>query len=147
LAIVPRSPRSIPLDRVKRIAAFRAALRTFLAQIEQASRTAGLTPRWYLMLLLIKGAPDGQERLSFSELAETLKLSPNSVSELAVRVEQAGLVERERSSDDRRVVYLRLTEEGERRLTKAIADTEGDRRQLAFALRDLIDLYETDRGH
>ena len=125
-----------------RIAEFRAALRTFLARSEQTSRAAGLTPRWYLVLLFIKGAPDGSERASFSELADRLKLSPNAVTELVGRVESAGLVGREPSADDGRVVYLRLTAEGEARLTAAIRASERDRRRLAKELRDLIELYD-----
>lgn len=127
-------------ERIRRIADFRAALRAFLAESEHASRRAGLTPRWYLVLLFIKGAHE--ERLSFSELADRLKLSRNTVTELVSRIEEAGLVEREASADDARVVYLRVTAEGERRLSTAITISERHRQRLAENLIDLIDLYE-----
>ena len=128
-------------DRIIRIAHFRAALRAFLARSEAVSRAWRLTPQRYLLLLTIKGAPDGSERVTFSELAERLKLSPNTVTELVARAEGDGLVRRERSSGDRRVTYLRLTEEGERRLLGAVTESEEDRRRLAQDLEDLRELY------
>jgi len=136
-----QAPNPIPLETIMRIADFRAALRTFLSQSEQASRAAGLTPQRYLLLLSIKGAPDGSERLSFTELAERLKVSKNGVTELVGRAERAGLIRREASTQDGRVVYLRLTREGERRLFSAVHATHEDRRRLAEALHDLVVLY------
>ncbi len=120
-----------------RIADFRAALRTFLRQSEQVSRACGLTPRQYLLLLMIKGAPDRSERLSFSELTERLKLDRVTVTELVARAERAGLVTRQRSTHDRRVVYLQLTDEGEQRLARAITASEANRRQLADVFGEL----------
>ncbi|MBD0349181.1 MAG: MarR family transcriptional regulator [Thermoleophilia bacterium] len=130
------------LERVLRIADFRAALRTFLRRSEQVSRSCGLTPRRYLLLLMIKGAPDRSERLSFSDLAERLKLDRVTVTELVARAERAGLVARQRSASDRRVTYLRLTDEGERRLALAIAASDEDRRQLAGAFRQLARTFK-----
>ena len=132
---------AMPVEKIERVANFRAALRTFLARSEQTSREAGLTPRRYLLLLMIKGAPDGSERLSFTELADRLKLSRNTVTELVARAERAGLVRREPSTEDARVIYLRLTDEGERRLQRALVASDEDRRQLAAELQDLADLY------
>ena len=57
-------------------------------------------------------------------------------------MEGAGLLFRERSEVDRRVVYLRLTDEGERRLQATLQASEQDRRRLALELRDLVDLYD-----
>jgi DNA-binding MarR family transcriptional regulator len=139
---VSQESTSVPLDDVRRIAAFRAALRTFVARIEVAARGAGLTPRWYLALLFVKGAVDGSERASFGELAGRLKLNTNTVTELVGRMEAAGLLFREPSDVDRRVVYLRLSDEGERRLQATLLASEQDRRRLAVELRDLVDLYD-----
>ena len=134
---------AMPVEKIERVAKFRAALRTFLARSEQTSRAAGLTPRRYLLLLMIKGAPDGSERLSFTELADRLKLSRNTVTELVARAERAGLVRREPSTEDARVIYLRLTDEGERRLQRALVASDEDRRQLAAELQDLAELYRS----
>ena len=134
------APPAVSRERIRRIADFRAALRAFLSDSEQASRSAGLTPRWYLVLLFIKGARD--ERLNFTDLTDLLKLSRNTVTELVSRVQDAGLVTRETSPDDARVVYLRLTAEGERRLEAAIVASEQHRKRLAEKLADLVDLYD-----
>jgi DNA-binding MarR family transcriptional regulator len=127
----------MPNERVIRIAEFRAGLRQFLRTNEQISRQWGLTPQRYLLLLQVKGARDGSERLSFSALADRLKVSPNTVTELVTRAEQAGLVRRERSQDGPRVVYVRLTEEGERRLLGALEESDDARRELIHAFEEL----------
>ena len=133
----------MPLQKIVRVANFRAALRTFLSRSEQASRASGLTPQRYLLLLMIKGAPDGSERLTFTELADRLKLSRNSVTELVSRAEESGLIRRERSASDGRVIYLQLTSEGEQRLLRALAASDEERRRLAHELEDLVELYRS----
>ena len=84
----------------------------FLRTSERNSRAAGLTPQRYLLLLMIKGAPDGSEQSTVTELAERLQLAQSTVTELVSRAEEIGLVERERSSDDGRIAILRLTRRG-----------------------------------
>jgi len=122
------------LDEVIRAGDFRARLRRFEQHSERVAAEHGLTPRRYLLLLLIKGAPDGSERSTISELAERMQLERHTVTELVDRAERAGLIERERSSDDRQVVDLRLTPEGEQRLLDSFRGLEAERR----ALRELL---------
>ena len=131
----------LPLERIIQIAEFRAALRTFLRQSETVSTKWGLTPQRYLLLLAIKGAPDGSQRSSFTELARRLKLSRNTVTEICTRAEEAGLLAREPSEEDGRVVYVRLTKEGDRRLCGAIAETEADRASFARAFDRVSDSF------
>jgi DNA-binding MarR family transcriptional regulator len=131
----------VSLDRIIRIAQFRADLRAFLRHNELVCRNAGLTPQRYLLLLAIKGAPDGSQRLSFTELADRLQLTRNTVTELCARAENAGLLHREPSQEDQRVVYLRLTPEGERRLLGVIRESDGYRRELRDAFDDLADTF------
>jgi DNA-binding MarR family transcriptional regulator len=139
----------LPLERIIHIAAFRAALRAFLHRNERIAETWGLTPQRYLLLLMIEGAPDGSRRLSFTELARRLQLSRNTVTELCARAEEAGLVEREPAEHDARVVYLRLTADGHRRLYGAAADNEAERKHLVRAFEELVESFEaatrTDR--
>ena len=52
---------SADLADYQRAAALRAAVRLFLRRGEQVARAAGLTPQRQLLLLMIKGAPDGSE--------------------------------------------------------------------------------------
>jgi len=136
------STRGIPLKRIVRTAEFRAALRLFQWQSETVSRGWGLTPQRYLLLLSIKGAPDRSQRLSFSQLVERLRLSANTVTELVARAEDAGLVRRERAEHDQRVIFLSLTDEGERRLAGALADSDVHRRELASAFDDLVASFD-----
>jgi len=125
----------LALERVIAIADFRAALRVFLRHSERAARRNGLTPQRHLLLLMIKGAGDGSEQLTVGAAAERLQLGPSTTTELVDRTEGVGLVRRERSSEDGRVVYLRLTNEGERRLAAVLDELESDRRELQQALR------------
>jgi DNA-binding MarR family transcriptional regulator len=126
-------------EEAARVAEFRVALRRFLHGTERVAREVGITPRWYLLLLLIKGAPDLSERSSVTQLAERLHLAQSSVTELVDRAEQAGLVRRERSAEDGRVVYLRLTPEGEDRFAQAFESLAAERRSLRDAIAELED--------
>jgi len=98
------------------VAEFRSALRHFLRRSERIARQSGLTPQRYTLLMMIKGAPDGGEQSTVTELADRMQLAQSTVTELVRRAESAGLVEREQSQRDARVAHLRLTPEGERRL-------------------------------
>ena len=130
-------PEVVSLQRVIEIAEFRASLRRFLRHSERAAKDGGLTPQWYLLLLMIKGAPDRSERITVGFAADRLQVSLNTATELVNRAGEQGLVRRERSETDARVVQLRLTKEGERRLGIVLADLEADRKDLQVALERL----------
>src|SRR5919201_242347 len=104
----------MPDPRYAAAASFRAELRRFLRQSEESARRHRLTPRQHLLLLMIAGA-DGATS-TVSELVRLLQLTQSAVTELVQRAEEAGLVTRSPSPIDGRVVNLRLTPEGERRL-------------------------------
>ena len=139
VAAVSKNPKehAVPADRIVAIAAFQAALRRFLRHSERIASNHGLTPQRYLLLLMIKGAADGSERLSVGEAAERLQLSDNTTTELIDRAEENGLLRRARSDNDGRVVHLRLTREGERRLQDVLRELDADRHQLEAALQSL----------
>jgi len=105
-----------PVDYVS-VADFRAALRRFLRVSEQAARRHRLTPRQHLLLLMIKGARDGSESSTVSELCKRLQLAQSTVTELVQRSGEAGLVRREPSGTDGRVAHIMLTPLGEQRLS------------------------------
>jgi DNA-binding MarR family transcriptional regulator len=130
---------SLSPGEVARVADFRAALRAFMRKSERNARQSGLTPQRYLLLLMIKGAPDGSEQSTVTELSERLQLAQSTVTELVRRAEETGLVEREQSSSDGRVAYLRLTEEGEGRLMKAFTTNDQERQELRAAIARLDD--------
>jgi DNA-binding MarR family transcriptional regulator len=131
----------VPLQRVIRIATFRSQLRSFLRHSERRCLSLGLTPQRFVLLLLIDGAPDGSRRASFTDLAARLELERNTVTELCARAEEAGLIVREPSALDLRVVSLRLTKEGDRLLQRALAETDDARRELLEAFESLADAF------
>jgi|SRR5581483_194056 len=117
-------------DEFRDVADLRSALRLFLRRSGEIAARNGLTPRYHLLLLMIKGAADGSERSTVSELTQRLQLTQSTVTQLVQRAEGDGLVYREPSTADRRVVYLRLTEEGERRIAASVSDHGPERRML-----------------
>jgi len=122
------------LAEYQHAAGLRAALRGFLRRGEEIARAHGLTPQRYLLMLMIHGAPDGSQQATVSDLANRLALAQSTVTELIDRSEAAGLVTRNASATDGRVVYVRLTPEGERRLAPAVTGLRAER----AALREVV---------
>ncbi len=92
------------------------------AQADQQLCKQGLThAQWGPLLLLRISGPS-----SVAKLVEELNTDAGAMTRLLDRLEAKGLCQRERSSEDRRVVMLTLTEEGCRitsKLTAVLADT------------------------
>jgi DNA-binding MarR family transcriptional regulator len=128
---------AVTVEEYQGTAALRASLRRFLRGSERTVRAHGLTPQRYDLLLAIKGAPDGSERATITDLCNRLELAQSSVSQLARRAENLGLLRRELAASDARVRYLHLTARGERRLAGAVAELRAERAQLAAALTHL----------
>jgi DNA-binding MarR family transcriptional regulator len=128
---------AIPTSDIVAVAEFRAGLRRFLRRTERIARQSGLTPQRYLLLLMVKGARDGSEQSTVTELSERLQLAQSTVTELVSRAEETGLIEREQSQTDARVAHLRLTEEGERRLMLAFTGLATERSNLRNAFTHL----------
>jgi len=119
------------------LAAFRFALRQFLAFSETAARKAGLTPRQHQALLGIKNAQSG-DGASIADLAEFLILHHNSAVELVDRLVRAGYVIRENDPNDRRRVLLRLTELGEERLAALSSNHFAEIERIGPELKRLL---------
>jgi len=128
---------ALTVEDVVAVAEFRAALRQFLRRSERIARQSGLTPQRLQLLMMIKGAPDGTEQSTVTELSERLQLAQSTVTELVRRAEDAGLLEREQSQRDARVAHLRLSEEGERRLALSFTALSTERQQLRDAFANL----------
>jgi DNA-binding MarR family transcriptional regulator len=131
------------LDEYIAVADFRASLRAFLRQSERVARQSGLTPQRYLLLLMIKGAPDGSGQSTVTELARRMQLAQSTITELVSRAEESGLVTREQSGRDGRVAYLRLTPEGDRRLELSFTGLSTEREQLRQAVDHLQPKHES----
>lgn len=96
---------------------------------------ADLTLSQYDVLLRLSEAAEG--RMKMTELAEAIVYSTGGLTRLVERMWRAGLVDRDQSAEDRRVVYAALTEEGRRRLQVASrVHMDGVARHFARYLAD-----------
>jgi DNA-binding MarR family transcriptional regulator len=120
----------ITKGEVLQAAEFRRQLRRFVAHGDAGVRRAGLTPQRYLLLLAVKGAPDGSETRSIGQLSDDLQLAQSSVTELVDRAAAADLVVRATSDADARTVLIRLQPAGEERLMAALVAVRAEREQL-----------------
>src|SRR5438067_2563282 len=103
----------------ERALAYRDSLRRFLHWSEQQAMDAGITPAQHQLLLAIRGHRGRPPTIG--DIAEHLLVRHHSVVGLVDRAERAGLVQRRVDARDHRVVRLRLTEKGSRRLAKLVA--------------------------
>ena len=115
-------------EECRRAAAFRFALRQFMADADADIRAEGLTPHRYLLMLAIKAAPDGGP-VTITDLADQLMSAQSSVTELVDRAVAAGLVERGGAADGR-VVTVALTDDGDELFARAFAAVRDDRQRM-----------------
>lgn len=97
------------------LAELRYRIRKFVREGDAVATASGLEPQQYLLLLMIRGIPEGQEA-TVRTLAERLALKHHSVVELIDRLEAHGYVRRNRSREDRRSVLVSLLPRGEKML-------------------------------
>jgi DNA-binding MarR family transcriptional regulator len=107
---VTLTPESVASD-------LRPVLLRLARELRKETEQLGITARQATFLWLVKRSPG----LSLAELAAEEGISPPAMSGHVDRLERVGLLERERSTDDRRRVGLRLTDEGERLMRRVRA--------------------------
>lgn len=95
----------------------RPVLLRLARELRKETEQLGITARQATLLWLVRRSPG----LSLAELAAAEGISPPALSGHVDRLERAGLIERLRSTDDRRRVGLRLTDEGARILRRVRA--------------------------
>jgi DNA-binding MarR family transcriptional regulator len=136
-------PAAEPLSKAdfEALARFRFAVRRYLRFSEEAVRRAGLTPQQYQLLLAVKGFP-GRDWATVGELADRLQLRHHSVVELANRAQAQGLVVRTHAPDDRRVVRVSLTAQGEDVLARLVTLHRAELRRVG----DLLQPPEVNPG-
>ncbi|MDE2515040.1 MAG: MarR family transcriptional regulator [Rhodospirillales bacterium] len=120
----------------RQLAAFRHALRRFLAFSEQAAEAAGLTPQQHQALLAIKGMEDGPPTIG--ALAEQLCIRPHSAVGLIDRLAARDLVTRAEDRADRRQVHVALTAAAEAMLEVLSAAHRAELERIAPTLRALL---------
>jgi len=104
----------------ERLLEFRIGLRRFLHWSEEQAAAAGLTPMQHQLLLAIRGSR-GRLGPTVGEVAEMLLIRHHSAVGLIDRAEAAGFVRRRVDRSDQRIVRLRLTPLGSRRLDRLSA--------------------------
>lgn len=95
----------------------RPVLLRLARELRKETADLGVTSRQATLLWLVRRNPG----LSLAELAAEEGISPPALSGHVDRLERAGLLERVRSSDDRRRVGLQITGEGGRLLRRVRA--------------------------
>jgi DNA-binding MarR family transcriptional regulator len=96
----------------RQLAEFRYRIRRFLHFSEETARAHGIEPQQHQLLLAVKGLPEGA-RPTVTELAQRLCLRHHSTVELVDRLVERGAVTRQHNPEDRREVFVALTEHGE----------------------------------
>jgi DNA-binding MarR family transcriptional regulator len=108
------SERSLSSPSPERLAAWRLFLESATALIDVMDRelqdASSLPLRWYDVLVHLEETEGG--RLRMGDLANEIVSSKSGLTRVIDRVEQAGLVRRERPTGDRRVVEVVLTPAG-----------------------------------
>jgi len=82
----------------------------------ELDRDAGMPMRSYDALVHLEEAPDG---LRMNELAERILYSKSGFTRVVDRLEEAGLVQRVRPDNDRRSIFVVLTDEGRAAMERA----------------------------
>jgi DNA-binding MarR family transcriptional regulator len=112
--------RDEPTDaEYRQLLEFRTSLRQFLQWSEEQALDEHVTPAQHQLLLAVRGHDGGAPTIG--DVADTLLLRHHSAVGLVDRAAEAGLVQRDRDPDDHRVVRLRLTRAGARKLARLSA--------------------------
>jgi DNA-binding MarR family transcriptional regulator len=129
-----RNKQNVPAEQYLHAAEVRKALRSFHRRTEEVSRAHGLTTERYELLLAIKVESERDRPVTVTSLGSTLLLTQSAVTQLVRRTEDAGLIQRQLSSQDARIRHLHLTSEGEHRLAAVVAELGPGRDHLAAVL-------------
>jgi len=131
-------PTKIATADYRALAELRYQIRHFLCEGDATARQLGLEPQQYLLLLALRGLPEGT-RGTIRTLAERLALKHNSTVELINRLETHGYVRRSQSREDRRCVLVSLRPRGEKLLEQVARQRITELRGGGAALVNAID--------
>jgi len=109
------------LEDHHRLRAWRSSLRDFLRASKNILKRQGVTTLQYQSLLEIWDASGGRG-LSIGELAARLRVKHNSAVEVVNMLCVRKLTLRSRSEDDRRIVHVQLTPEGQALLAQLVSE-------------------------
>jgi DNA-binding MarR family transcriptional regulator len=108
-----------PLDMKLRLSLI-AAASVLVDKVEAMLKPWGLSGSTFNVLMTLRHSVGST--LSMSQLAELIVTRPRNVTPLVDALVAAGYVERHPSEDDRRVVYVTLSEQGAARLDALVPD-------------------------
>ena len=106
-------------DRMAAVTSVMRVQQLLLARVEEALKPFGLTFAAYETLRLLAFARSGA--LPMGKLGVRLMVHPAAVTNAVSKLEQRGLVQRQMSPQDRRVVLAAITDEGRALADKATA--------------------------
>jgi DNA-binding MarR family transcriptional regulator len=130
-------PSEITSEEYRALAELRHRIRIFVKEGDAVARATGLEPQQYLLLLAVRGLPEGEEA-TIRTLADRLALKHHSAVELIDRLEAHGYVKRSRSRDDRRRVLVTLLPRGEKLLEEVAKHRISELRASGAALVQAI---------
>jgi len=119
------------------LAELRYRIRHFIQEGDAAAQRSNLEPQQYLMLLAIRGLPQGAVA-TISRLAERMALKHHSVVELIDRLETHGLARRSRSAGDKREVRVSLLPRGSKLLERVARERLSELKASGVALANAI---------
>jgi DNA-binding MarR family transcriptional regulator len=119
------------------LANFRFHLRRFVAFSEGEAKGVGLEPRHHQLLLVLRALP-AETPATIAALAERLVLRHHTVVELVDRLEEKGLLTRDRDAADRRQVRLGITPRGSDLLRKLTVAHRQELRRSGPALVEAL---------
>ena len=120
------------------LAALRYRIRLFLSEGDAAARREGLEPQQYLLLLAVRGLPEGA-KATIQVLAQRLMLKHNSTVELIDRLETRGYLRRSQSREDRRCILVKLLPRGKQLVERVARQRLTELRGGGEALSDALD--------
>ncbi len=128
------------------LAAFRLALRRFLAFSDAATGAAGVTAQQYQALLAIKTHPAGA--VMIRQFADQMLLQHHGAVQMVDRLVASGLVQRSHSPTDGRSVLVTLTAKGVALLKHlALQHVEELQKQEPLLAESLRRLRQIGRAH
>jgi DNA-binding MarR family transcriptional regulator len=130
-------PKEVTTAEYRALAELRYRIRKFVQEGDAVAHAAGLEPQQYLLLLAIRGIPEG-EAPTIRLLADRLALKHQSTVELVDRLEAKGYARRTRSRDDRRRVLVSLLPRGGQLLEEVAQQRISELRSSGAALVDAI---------
>jgi DNA-binding MarR family transcriptional regulator len=115
-----QNEQSLSSPSPERLRAWRLFFESALAVIDvlevEMERDAGFPLPWYDVLVQLEDAPEGRR---MNELADRILYSKSGLTRVVDRMEKAGLVRRVRPENDRRSIFVSLTDEGRETMERA----------------------------